>query len=119
MTAKQDLLDPVLARMSADGMSALVLVVGRIPDVLVGDSVRPVDPDAEPLGATTFEAIMQEVAGEEAWSEFIKAARANPNRSLKHRLSHGDYEFLVTAADSGSSIGVCANFRLISRPLPA
>jgi hypothetical protein len=113
MTAKQDDLDPLLARMSADGASTLILVAGRTPTVFVAGSVRPVVPAATPLDATTFEAIMQEVVGEDAWSEFIKASRANPNRSLKHRLSHGDHEFLVTAADTGS-LGLRANFRLFA-----
>lgn len=118
MTAKQDLLDPILARMSADGASTLILVAGRTPKVLVAGSVRPVVPAAAPLDATTFEAIMQEVAGEEAWAEFIKASRANPNRSLKHRLSHGDHEFLVTVSDAVSFGGTRAHFRLFATRRP-
>ena len=89
MTARQDFLEPLLDRMSADGASDLLLAAGHAPTLFVSDQARPAGPDAGPIDATTLETIMKEVAGEEAWSEFIKAARANPYRTLKHRLSHG------------------------------
>jgi hypothetical protein len=41
----------------------------------------------------------------------VKAARANTSRTFKHRFSHGDDEFLATAADGGI---LTARFRLIA-----
>ena len=112
MTARQDFLEPLLDRMSADGASDLLLAAGHAPTLFVPDQPRPAGPGGGPIDATTLETIMKEVAGEEAWSEFIKAARDNRYRTLKHRLSHGGHEFLVTAADGGI---LTARFRLITR----
>lgn len=112
MTAKNDLLDPILDRMAADGLFHLVLVSGHRPHFQVDFSAQPVL-DTEPMDFPTLEGILHEAAGDQAWAAYRQSVESGNSRTgVGFDLRHSDLRFRVHI--TGGQDRLTAVFRRIN-----
>ncbi|HEX9225151.1 MAG TPA: hypothetical protein VF885_00670 [Arthrobacter sp.] len=112
MTAKTNVLDPLLSRAILNGASDLLLVPGVTPRILVRGHVQPVA-EAEPISNSTLDTILDEVFGTSRWTAFGIDAARGIRLGLDARLTHEGETFRVSVK-ADENLRLVANFRLIA-----
>lgn len=112
MTAKTDLLDPLLSRAILNGASDLVVVPGITPRIFAGGSLRPVT-EAEPMSASMLDAILDEAFGSGRWTAFSIDAARGLRSVMATRLTHEGATFVLTV-QADENFRLFANFRNVT-----
>lgn len=112
MTAKEDILDPLLSRAIVNGASDLLLAPGVTPRIYVRGHVQPVV-EAEPISNSVLDTILDEVFGSSRWAAFSIDAARGIRLGLDARLTHEGETFRVSVR-ADEKFRLVANFRLVA-----
>lgn len=112
MTAKQELLDPLLSRAIVNGASDLLVAPGVAPRIFVRGHVQPVA-EAAPIDNHNLDAILDEVFGSSRWAAFSIDAARGARSYLDTGLTHEGATFRVTV-QADENFRLFASFRNVT-----
>lgn len=94
MTVTQNIVDPLLTRMVAEGSSDLTLAAGTTPTVLNSGALQPAD--TEPLDVADFDQLLEEILGEDTCVDFFLVLGLAGTASTDACLIHDGAIFRVS-----------------------